>query len=115
MRSFLTSLFLVCSLLPTLPSHAAYTLHKGKLINSEFLPTLSVQEHYSTMMDALQAQKWEEVLKHGMILFKNFQGSPFAQDCEYYMGRAYFEMQEYQFANEHFSNYLKKTIYTQIF
>lgn len=60
------------------------------------------------MMDALQAQKWEEVLKHGMILFKNFQGSPFAQDCEYYMGRAYFEMQEYQFANEHFSNYLKK-------
>ncbi len=107
MRFYLRFAVLLGCLLP-LSSHAAYTLHKGKLINSEFVPTLSVQEHYSLMMDALQAQNWEELLKQGLIIFKNFQGTPFAGDSEYYIGLAYFEMKEYQFANEHFSHYLKK-------
>lgn len=93
--------------LPTL-SHAAYTFKNGKLIKSEEVATMSVQEHYSAAMDAYQRKSWEEVAHHCVIVIKNFASTPFAQETYFYLGVSHFHLEEYEFANRFFTKYLKK-------
>jgi outer membrane protein assembly factor BamD (BamD/ComL family) len=102
--------YLLVSALLSAPiaSHAAYTFKNGKLIKSEEVATMSVQEHYSAAMDAFQKQKWDEVIHHSVIVIKNFGGSPFAQESYFYLGIAYFHSGEYEFANRFLTKYLKK-------
>jgi tetratricopeptide (TPR) repeat protein len=39
---------------------------------------------------------------------KQFPSSPFVQEAVFYLGVGYFHLQDYEVANKHFSNYLKK-------
>ena len=88
--------------------HAAYTFKNGKLIKSEEVATMSVQEHYGAAMDAYQKQNWDEVVHHSVIVIKNFASTPFAIESYYYLGAAYFYTGEYEFSNRFFTKYLKK-------
>jgi outer membrane protein assembly factor BamD (BamD/ComL family) len=88
--------------------HAAYTFKNGKLIKSEEVATLSVQEHYSVAMDAYQKENWEEVVAQAVIVVKNFPSTPFAQEMLFYLGVAYFHLDEYEYANRFLTSYLKK-------
>lgn len=105
--TFLYSLIPILFCMP-LVSHAAYTLKNGKLIKSEEVATMSVQEHYSAAVDAYQKQSWEEVIHHCTVVIKNFKTSPFAQEAYFYLGVSYFELEELEFANRFFTKYLKK-------
>lgn len=89
-------------------AHAAYTYKNGKLMKSEEFATLSVQEHYSLAMDALEQENWEELVHQSVIVVKNFSSSPFAQEAYYYLGVGYFHSEEFEFANRFFTTYLKK-------
>jgi outer membrane protein assembly factor BamD (BamD/ComL family) len=89
-------------------AEAAYTIRNGKLINTNEVATLSVQEHYSVAMDAFQKQDWEEVVRQSIIVIRNFPSTPFAQDAFYYLGVGYFHLEEFELANRHLTNYLKK-------
>ncbi len=103
------STLLVCLLLSApIASHATYIFKNGKLIKSEEVPTMSVQEHYSAAMDAYQRKSWDEVAHHCVIVIKNFGDSPFAGEAYFYLGTSYFHLEEYEFANRFFSKYLKK-------
>jgi outer membrane protein assembly factor BamD (BamD/ComL family) len=109
MKKFFPSLFLLCFLvyIPA-TSHAAYTFKNGKLIKSQEVATMSVQEHYSAALDAYQKQNWDEVTHHCVIVIKNFGSTPFAQEAYFYLGVSYFYLEEYEFANRFFTKYLKK-------
>jgi outer membrane protein assembly factor BamD (BamD/ComL family) len=87
---------------------AAYLLDKGKLVDREEAATLSVQEHYSAAINAYQKKKWNELVKQAIIVTKNFESSPFAQEALFYLAVGYFHQEEYDLANEKFSAYLKK-------
>lgn len=102
--------FLLISALLSAPvaSHAAYTFKNGKLIKSEDVATMSVQEHYSAAMDAYQKQNWEELVHQSAIVIKNFGSSPFATECYFYLGVGYFYTGEFEYANRFFGKYLKK-------
>jgi outer membrane protein assembly factor BamD (BamD/ComL family) len=102
--------FLLGSVLSVVPMglHAAYTYKNGKLMKSEEVATMSVQEHYSEEMDAFEKKNWEEVVRQATIVIRNFGTSPFAQETYYYLAVAYFEMEEFEFANKFFTTYLKK-------
>jgi outer membrane protein assembly factor BamD (BamD/ComL family) len=100
-------LFLVLSFFP-LCIHASYTFKNGKLIKSEQVATMSVQEHYSAAIDAFQKQNWDEVVHQSLIVVKNFSATPFAKEALYYLGVGYFYTGEYEFANRFLTNYLKK-------
>lgn len=95
-------------MLATMPAHAAYTIKDGKLIQTHELATMSVQEHYSSALDALQKQDWEELILQSNIVIKNFPESPFASEAQYYLGVGFFHLNELEIANKYFSNYLKK-------
>ncbi len=101
-------LFTVGVLSLPIASHAAYTVKDGRLINVHELATLSVQEHYSLLKEAVDDKSWLEVIKQGRILIKNFPTAVFALDSYFYLGVAYFNMQELDFANQNFGLYLKK-------
>ncbi|MBS0605333.1 MAG: outer membrane protein assembly factor BamD [Parachlamydiales bacterium] len=107
-KKFLAPLCFTSLCLIGLPLQAAYTISNGKLMNSNEVATMSVQEHYSAAMDAYQQKDWEIVIRHATIVIKNFPGTPFAQDALYLLGVGYFQVREYELANQNLTSYLKK-------
>jgi len=89
-------------------SEASYTLQDGRLMKTEELATLSVQEHYSLAKDAFQQERWDDVIRQARIILLNFPGTIFAADVHYDLGVAYFHREELDLANEHLSKYLQK-------
>ena len=57
MIKFFLPLYL--TLTPLLLLNASYTLKEGKLINTEYAATFSVQEHYSAILQAYQQEQWD--------------------------------------------------------
>lgn len=100
----LSFLLLLCPL----ALNAAYTFKNGKLIKSEEVATMSVQEHYSAAMDAYQKQYWEEAIRQAVIVVKNFPDTPFARESFFYLGMSYFNLNEFEYANRFLTSYLKK-------
>lgn len=98
---------LVLFLLP-LYLHAAYTVKEGKLMNTELVATLSVQEHYGTILEAYESKNWEEVIRQSLIMLENFGATPFAEETYFYLGMAYFHTAELDYANDYLTKYLKK-------
>lgn len=90
------------------PSEAAYTVKGGRLVGVHELATLSVQEHYSLARDAFEQENWKELIRQARIVARNFPETPFAKDAYFYLGVAYYHLQEFDFANENLSAYLKK-------
>ena len=88
--------------------HAAYTYKNGKLMKSQEVATMSVQEHYSAAMDAYQKQNWDEVVHQSLIVIKNFSTTAFANEILFYLGVAYFHTGELEYSNKFLTNYLKK-------
>src|SRR5574342_1123042 len=103
-------MILICS-----PLLGAYTVKGGKILNVEEVATLSVQDHHSLLLDAMQNENYEEVIRQANIIIKNFPDTPFHQESFYFMGAAYFGQQEYDIANQHLSVYLRKQTALQHF
>jgi outer membrane protein assembly factor BamD (BamD/ComL family) len=102
--------FCLLSILISSPfcAHAAYVFKNGKLIKSEQVATMSVQEHYSAAIDAYQKQNWDELVHQSLIVIKNFGSTPFAQEAYFYLGVGYFHIGEFEYANRFLTTYLKK-------
>ncbi len=86
----------------------AYTLKSGKLVNANEVATMSVQEHYSALTEAYQKEDWQEVVRQGVIVTKNFPETPFVQESLFYLAAGYFHMNELDLANKNLTVYLKK-------
>jgi outer membrane protein assembly factor BamD (BamD/ComL family) len=68
---------------------------------------MSVQEHFETGMCAFDSGRWDEAVQNLIIVAVNFPESPYAQESHYFIGVAYFNLEEYDFANGAFTNYLR--------
>jgi len=99
----------------TVPLVGAYTVKSGKIMHVEDVATLSVQEHHSLLLEALEGQNWKEVLKQANFVVKNFPNTPFFQESYFFMAKAYYNMQKYDIANQCLTNYLKKQTALQHF
>jgi outer membrane protein assembly factor BamD (BamD/ComL family) len=106
-------LLFLCLGLPAL--HATYIFKHGKLIKSDEVATLSVQEHYSAALEAYQQENWDELIHQALVVVKNFESTPFSADGYYYLGVGYYHTEELEFANRCFSKYLKKQIAPKYF
>lgn len=93
----------------------AYTLKAGKLVNTNEVATMSVQEHYSALTEAYQKEDWQEVVRQGTIVIKNFPETPFVQESLYYLAAGYFNVNELDLANKYLTTYLKKQTALQHF
>jgi TolA-binding protein len=93
---------------PLTPLAASYTIKNGSLIATSEVATMSVQEHYSAAFNAYQNEKWEELVSQATIIVKNFPGSPFVHEALFFLGAGYFNLQDFEKADENLSRYLKK-------
>lgn len=93
----------------------AYTVKGGKVMNVEEVATLSVQDHHSLLLEAMQEQKYDEAIRQANIIIKNFPETPFYQESFYFLGAAYFGLEDYDIASEHLSTYLRKQTALQHF
>lgn len=85
---------------------ADYILKEGKLVPREEVATNSGQEHYSNIMHHYENKEWIKLEREALILIRNFPNTPFARDASYLLGVAYFQQEEYDLANIHFTEYL---------
>lgn len=107
------SAMLACSVAPQL--EAAYTLKDGCLVNSKEVATLSVQEHFDLGAQALDACDWNEALCQFTIVSCSFPSTPYGQEALFYIGISYYYLEEYDMANEAFSQYLKASSNPRLF
>lgn len=101
--------------LACIPLMGAYTVKGGKVMNVEEVATLSVQDHHSLLLEAMQGGSWQEMIKQANIIIKNFPDTPFYQESFYFLAVAYFNMRDFDIANQHLSNYLRKQTALQHF
>jgi outer membrane protein assembly factor BamD (BamD/ComL family) len=88
-------------------AEASYTLKDGKLMNTEVVATLSVQEHYGAILEAYQNEEWNEVVHQCLIMINNFPSTPFADESYFYLGIGYFHKNDFEQANANLTKYLK--------
>ena len=94
-------------MLLSMPLSAAYTIKNGKVMNAEEVATLSVQEHYGLLLEAVQSEDWDGVVQQSIIVIQNFPDSSFYQEAFYFISLGYFHKQNYDIANQHLTTYLK--------
>lgn len=106
---------ILATVLLWLPLSAAYTIKDGKVRNVEEVATLSVQEHYGLLLEAVQTEKWDVVVQQATIMIQNFPDSPFYQESFYFLGLGFFHKEEFEIANQYLTTYLKKQTALQHF
>lgn len=109
MNSKIVSLVvLLSSLFAAAPNaEAAWTLHKGRLVDVCELATMSAQEHFDEGARAYEVGDWATAMQQFNIVTYNFPSSPYGQEAYYFLGVSYYFLAEFDFANEAFSEYLK--------
>lgn len=103
MQKFLITLllFLTCASV-----EGAYVLKNGKFVNSKDLPTYSADEHYRLGCGDYEAQDYASAAEQFNVIAVNFPNEPFYHDSLFFLGVCYYYDQEYDFANEAFTQYL---------
>src|SRR4051812_1660241 len=97
MRNYILSFFLFVS--PLL------ALEEEELVWEEEGP--SVQEFNSYLRQAFEEQNWWTAIDYAEFISYHFPTTPFAQEASYVMGEAYYKLNQLEYANESFTNYLK--------
>ncbi len=111
------SLFLMSCIFLTAETkvHAGWTLKNGKLVDKEKTATLSVKEHYDIALNALNADDFRTAATNFNIVAKCFPLSHYAQDANFYLGVSLFQLEEYDFANDAFSEYIGAETHPKFF
>lgn len=68
----------------------------------------SAQEFNSYLQEALADQDWWAVIDYADILAYHFPTSPFAQETSFVMGEAYYQLGQWELANECLTTYLNQ-------
>ncbi len=68
----------------------------------------SVHDFYSRAQAAQQDGNWTEVIQNSKLVVTHYNDSPFAPDALFLLATAYYETEEFELANECFTEYLKK-------
>lgn len=89
---------------------SSYTIRGGKIIDKDFLPSLSPQEHHQGMIAAYEKKEWKELIRQATILNKHFKYTPFSQEAPFFLGVGYFNLEDFELANNHLSIYLKNQV-----
>lgn len=78
----------------------------GKWSPDQYIPYLSVQEHYDKGYQALYDNEWDQALTHFMVILYHFEESPFYLDALFYSGICYYFKSDLDLANQQFDQYL---------
>lgn len=85
----------------------AYVFQNGRFVDVFEAATLPVQEHYAIGAEAINSCNWEEAAQQFSVITVNFPSTSYGQEGFFYLGTAYYYLEEYDYANEAFTQYLK--------
>ncbi|CAM0117790.1 tetratricopeptide repeat protein [Rhabdochlamydiaceae symbiont of Dictyostelium giganteum] len=105
---------LVCTLFIT-PLMAKAPSKEPHIERRQEFVSFSVEEYNALLMKAVETHEWKEVVKQALFTIKSFPETSFSQEAIYFLGKAYFELHEFDLASQELSNYLKKTTPLQHF
>ncbi len=88
-------------------AEGAFKLRNGKLIDADVVATLPVQEHFNRGIEAINQENWKEAARQFKVITLTFPDTPYGADSYYYLGVAEYNLDEFDFANEAFTAYLK--------
>ena len=97
------------------PLSAAYTIKEGKVMNVDEVATMSVQEHYGLLLEAVQNESWDGVIHQATIVIQNFPETTFYQEAFYFLGLGFYHKEDFDIANQYLTSYLKKQMALQHF
>ena len=93
----------------------AWVITNGKIKDANTVPTMSCESHYTAGCNAFEAGDWGTAERHFSIVSLNFPNSTWGPESAFFLGAALFETQEFEAANESFSNYLKMSCQPKYF
>jgi len=73
-----------------------------------FAEGFSAQEMHHYIVNAFEEKDWMKLLNGSKAMIENYETSSYAEDATYYLGVAYFKLNDYAISNDHFSQYLKQ-------
>lgn len=91
----------------SMPLQGAYTLKGGRIVSVQVIAKYSAQEHFALGLTAIEAGDWNEAAKQFNIVETNFPTTSYGQEAHYYLGICHYKLEEFDIANEAFSQYLK--------
>lgn len=107
--------WILCCLALVSSLQAGWIFENGKLKNADKVATMSSEEHYRAACTAFEAKNWEEAALHFNIVHTNFPGTTHGAESAFFLGVCYYEMDELDFANSAFSEYLKASTQPKYF
>ncbi|MCH9627600.1 MAG: Cell division coordinator CpoB [Chlamydiales bacterium] len=81
----------------------------GKWSPDQYIPTVSVQEHYDRGYQALYENHWDEALTNFMVVIYHYDESPFYGDALFYSGICHYFKADFDLANKQFDLYLSSS------
>ena len=70
---------------------------------------IPAHEVYAEIMEVFQEQAWEDLIDISKEFIVTYPESSFIKEIYYVTGIAYFNLQDYEFANDYFTQYLKQS------
>lgn len=98
-----------------LTGHGGYVLRDGKLISKKYIPSDSIDCHFENGKNAFNAEDWGQATIEFSIVALNYPDDPRGHLSHYYLGIAYYYLEEYEYANDALSAYLKAESHPDFF
>lgn len=76
---------------------------------------ITVHTHYNAMIEHYQNKNWKHLAYKCQDLIADFPDSPLVRESYYYLGVAYYQLEEFEYANQAFSRYLKEDLSPKFF
>jgi TolA-binding protein len=100
-------LFILLGVMTQQSVDAAYVLKNGKFHDAKTVATMSVQKHYELGLQAFQNSQWTVAKLQFQTVVLNFPKSSYANEAYFYLGVTEFNLDELDFSNQAFSEYLQ--------
>lgn len=106
-------------------SFAALSLFASTVLFSQEIPIeevrpleeegVSVQEFYSYMREAIDDEDWWAAVDYAEVVLYHFPDSPYSREIPYFIGMAYYKLNQFELANDTLTEYLKQATATKHF
>lgn len=106
MKAFRLQICLLACLFITSHVEATNLLVDGQFVNGKDAPAPSANKHYELASEAYKKEDWSEAAFHFDQIIKSFSRSPIAAESLFFLGICNYNMEEYDFANLAFTEYL---------
>lgn len=107
--------FLILALCFTSKGIAIFIFNDGRLVSNRDMAAYSLEEHYDIATTAFEKGDWEMAAQNYFIVLSNFSQSDYAQVSTFFWGVSLYNLQDYDWANQAFTQYLSNETHPYFF